>query len=737
MQEVQLLDGVKVVDLSVGMAPALIAKFLADSGATVIRVPPMGGDPFVGYYPAYEVWRRGAVVDKVAAGSASALEALLAEADVCLIGGEDHPEIQRRQDGAQIAARHSRLVVLDITDGPQGTDFAGRPSTDLIAQARSGLVWEQDPARPILNAFEPGNYGAAMQGLAGVLAALYEREASGRGQLVTTSLFEGSLAWIGTYWASLEKPTPAADFVIPRGVWPLVLRARDGVYVHLVIGAPGSKYAMYKALEIDDPSVQPTDVSMPQPGGGAKNFFGDFDLLAEHAAKKDSKDLLEAIWALGLPAEPVLSPGDCWSNPQIERNGVIVTEADGIRRVGLPFLHQTVPAGAAKKPEAGDTPLAGVRVVDCGAFVAGPLAAVMLADLGADVVKVEAKAGDPNRAIFKSFTMANRGKRGLAVDLKDTDGNAVVQALCEQADIVMSNFRPGVAERLGIGAEDLRKKNPTLVVLESPAYGSKGPMAAKAGFDMVMQAWCGHESKAGGRANPPRWNRTNLADIAAGMLGSISLLTALVHRARTGNAVSLESPLVNAGIFTLSELLQLTDGSFAGLNRLSSSLAGYHPAEALYRARDGWVAVVARGEKAAQSLRRLLQLNNALSADVASWDEQAESVIAEAVALRTFADLVELLEPEGIWVEFCHQDREQVILNDAKLIERGMVRAIAHPQFGVINELGTMFQLSRSKTGSSRSTPLLGGSTHELLRELGYSPEKIADLKARGVTLEA
>ncbi len=737
MQDVKLLGGLKVVDLGVGMAPALVAKFLADAGAQVTRVPPAGGDPFAGHYAAYEVWRRGASVDASASDSAERLEQLLADADVCVIGGEDHPEIARRRDAGEIAARHPRLVVLDITDGPEGTDYAGRPLTELTAQARSGLSWEQDPERPIVNAFEPGNYGAALQGLIGVLAALYEREGSGKGQLVTTSLFEGALAWIGTYWAQLEKPTPAADYVIPRGVWPLVFRAKDGVYIHLVIGAPGSKYGMYKALEIDDPTVKPTDVSMPQPGAGAKNFFGDFDLLAEHVAKKDSKELLEAIWALGLPAEPVLAPGECWSEAQIERNGVLVKNADGTRHVGLPFLYRTTPADVARKAPGKERPLEGVKVVDCGAFVAGPLASVILADLGAEVVKVEAKAGDPNRAIFKSFTKANRGKKGLAADHKDPDGNAVVQSLCRDADVVMSNFRPGVAERLGIGAERLRAQNPGLIVLESPAYGSEGPLAEKSGFDMVMQAWCGHEAKAAGRGNPPRWNRTNLADIAAGMIGAVALLSALVHRARTGNAVTLESPLVNAGLFTLSELIQRPDGTFAGVPTLSSTLAGYHPAEALYRTKNGWVALVARGEKAALRLRSLLKLDDVLSASVSTWDEAAEKAIAAAVAHFTADELAAFLEPEGIWVEVCREDREKAILNDRKLLARGTVRAVEHPKFGVIRELAAMFKLSRSATGNVRPAPLLGGATREILAAQGYDDARIEDLMARGVTLQA
>src|SRR5207253_2232949 len=129
----------------------------------------------------------------------------------------------------------------------------------------------------------------------------------------------------------------------------------------------GSKYGMYQALEIDDPTVQPGDSGMPQPGGDPRNFFGDYDLLAEHVAKKDCDELLAAIWARGLPAEPVLDPGLCWSDPQIARNGIIVAAPDGTRHVGLPFRFERVKDGPPKPPPASvRRPLDGLRVVDCG-----------------------------------------------------------------------------------------------------------------------------------------------------------------------------------------------------------------------------------------------------------------------------------------------------------------------------------------------------------------------------------
>lgn len=715
----RLLEGIRVVDLGTGMAAAIAAKLLADMGAAVTRIEPEGGDPFTAMSPAYAVLRRGE-----STGSSAGLDALLADADACIVGGEDHPDLPERGDAAAIAAAHPRLVLLDIAGGPAGTVYAG-PATELLAQVRSGIVWEQVPDRPIVNTFEPATYGAAFQGVIGLLGALMEREASGQGQVVSTSLVEGALMWIGTYWSRIENPTPAAAFVIPRGVTPLIFRTRDGRYIHMAIGGAGSKYGFYQALGIDDPTVQPGDSGMPQPGAGPRQFFGDCDLLEEYVAKWDADELLARIWERGLPAELVQEPGDCWDEPQVARNGLIVTDMDGTRHVGLPFTASAQGRSPARAVGQGSRPLEGLRVVDFGAFVAGPLAAVPLADLGAEVIKVEAIQGDPNRSIFKSFSVANRSKKVIGLDLKHPKAAEVVRRLCAGADVILNNFRPGVSARLGIDPPSLAAINPGAIVLEAPAFGNEGPLALKAGFDMVMQAWAGHETKAAGEGNEPRWNRTNLVDLAGAAIGSIAALAALLHRERTGESASLESPLCNAGIFTLSELIQHPDGSFAGVPRLGSSLSGYHPAESLYRARDGWIVVVARGDRCALALREALGLDKDLPDDPRAWAAEAEAVIAARIAAMEADEAIALLSPRGIWAEACVDGAEQRVFDDPLLKERGTVRVCLHDAFGKIVELGTMFALSRSPTGNTLPAPMPGAHTREVLASLGYEKAEI------------
>jgi crotonobetainyl-CoA:carnitine CoA-transferase CaiB-like acyl-CoA transferase len=369
-----------------------------------------------------------------------------------------------------------------------------------------------------------------------------------------------------------------------------------------------------------------------------------------------------------------------------------------------------------------------VRVVDFGAFVAGPFASAVLADLGADVVKVETLAGDPHRTVFRFYTSVNRGKRSIAIDLKTPEGRRVAHELCAGADVVMSNFRPGVTARLGLDVDSLRALNPHIVVLESPAYGADGPLAERAGFDMVMQAYCGHEWRAGGEGREPMWNRTSMVDFAAGFLGAAGILAALYHRARTGDSAFVVSPLVNAGISLLAELVQRGDGRFEGAPPLNRWQTGFHPAEALYRAADGWIAIAVRGREAAVGFAGALGLTGWLDEDPARWRDAEVDAIAAAVARLSIGDALARLDAAGVWAERCRQDMAREVLHDPALHAANVVQISTHPTFGEVRELGPMLRFSRSQAGHRRHAPLIGEASAEVLAELGRSPQDIAAL---------
>ncbi|WP_176593603.1 CoA transferase [Sphingobium sp. EM0848] len=692
------LKGLKVLDLGSGMAAALVAKFLADAGAEVWRVPPVGDVAYEALYPAYRTWHAGGHLCGM-----DDRETLLASADLCLIGGEDHPDVT---PFTVDASSHPRLITIRIDGNPPDMEGAGRPSSEFLAQALSGLAFEHYPDRPLAMAFAPANIGAAFQALLGGLAALIERESSGLGQVVRTSLLEGAISWLPMFWMDIEKPTPAAAFITPKDAMPLIFQCADGQFLHLVIGAAGSKYKLYRLLGIDDPTVLPGDSGMPRPGGDPRNFYGDIDLIASRCALWQRDALLQALWAEGLPAEPVLAPGACWDDPQIIRNGVIVRHAEGVDSVGLPMRATRTAAGKPRPLPVGQRPLEGIRVVDFGAYVAGPLASQLLTGLGADVVKVEPPSGDPSRGLIRGYIASNRGKRGIALDLKDREGLNTAQSLAVDAHIVTSNFRSGVSHRLGIDAETLASLQPDLIILESPAYGSDGPSAQRAGFDMVMQAVTGLEQRAGieirrgAKLRQPLWNRLSMVDFAAGTLGAIGLLCALYARRRDGGGSRMEMPLINAGLFLLSELIRLPDGQFAGADPINDSGTAIHPREGFYPARDGWIALSARGEK----------VRHALSA-MTGLAEPTQAAIGAMLAPLSMADAIAMLRDAGIGAEICVRDGEARMLGNEALAARGMVRISDHPVMGRMKDLGPCFSLSRSPLGNY--VPLHGVGEHD------------------------
>ena len=372
-------------------------------------------------------------------------------------------------------------------------------------------------------------------------------------------------------------------------------------------------------------------------------------------------------------------------------------------------------------------------MVDFGAFVAGPYTSVILADLGADVVKVETLVGDPNRSIFRSFTSANRGKRSISLDLKSEEGNEIAKALAQSGAVATNNFRSGVSARLGIDPESLHALKPELVVLESPAYGSSGPLADRAGFDMVMQALCGHEYRAGGKGNEPLWNRTSMVDYTGGFLGAIATLAALYHRAHTDEGMTLNSALMSGGVYLLSELVQRPDGSFEGGEPFNTRRTGFHAAESLYQTSDDWIAIAVRGREAAAALSQVLGLDAELAADPLQWNDDAAEAISTAIAGWTTKEAIENLEGAGIWVEQCRRNVELEILNDPALEQAGVVQVSTHPQFGTVRELGAMTRFSRSVAGHKRHAPLRGDATRDLLAELGRSEAEIDALTESNV----
>jgi crotonobetainyl-CoA:carnitine CoA-transferase CaiB-like acyl-CoA transferase len=734
----KFVGALSVVDFGLGLPAALVMRMLVDMGARVQRFEPAVGDPFYEFYPAYAFWRRGADISKsptIAAAIAAAAQALAA-ADVCLIGGEDFPGIDWQVAAEGMAQSYPRLVILYIGGYVRGTPEAGAPSVDLLAQAYSGLVHEQHADRPMVFAMPAPSYGAALQGMVGMWAALINRKRTGQGQVVYTSLIEGTMSWLGHSWFLSERSDVSMDLYTPRGARSLIFRCKDGKYLHFALVTANARTHVYNILGIKDDSASDPYGGAPSLAKGAENFYGDVDLLQSYIIHWNRADLLDKMWSFGLAAEPVNRPGQAWDDDQVVHNGTIWREADGARRVGLPYKISANDVSESHPPHhTTDTapPLKNLRIVDFGTFAAGPHASMILNDLGADVIKVEALNGDPVRRFYRPYSTSSRGKRNLAVDLKRPEGREIAHKLAARADMIFHNFRPGVTNRLGIDKEALLRTNASLILLENSGYGASGPKSQRAGIDFPLQAFCGHEEHAAGESGEYTCYIVAAIDFAAGMIGALSALTAQFRKERTGAGATIQTSLLDSGLFLLSEVVQAADGGFLPLPKLNSAQTGFHPAEQLYKVRDGWIAIAARSEEMAQNLLVALGLDKKISKRRWEWGRAESELIGHALAEHSTESSLAVLRTAEIWAVPCREKAKEIILRDRTLRENGTVLATQHPRYGEILQIGGLFSLSRSATCPRGDTASLGEHSREVLAELGYSEAEIAKLYADGV----
>lgn len=723
-----LLKGVVVVNAGNGFVAAIASKLLSDLGASVRRGPFEVRERALRLYPAYAAL----TAHEARFRDDQTLADVTSDADICIFGGEDLPGLVRDPSrAAQAAAVNSKLVVLNIEGYPEGVAAAGRPAIDLLVQARSGLTYEHYSARANSMTFLPSLYGAALQGVLGALAALYARGAGGKGQIVNTSLLEGALSWVTT-WNVASRPDAGFRFNTPMDPRPLILKCADDSYIHIVLGSANAKYALYQELGINDPTVKPGDSGAPNRNDPPEKFYGDVDLIAPYVARRKRDELAAALNKAGIVAAAVQAPGEAWDDPQVRHDRLVVAVAGGGEMIGNP-IHCTAPGEAlgAEPDVVADMPLAGVRVLDFGAFTAGPLASMLLRKLGADVIKVEPLTGDPARNLPRAFLAANKGKRSLAIDMKAPHGRELVEQLLTKADVVGSNFRTGVAAKLGIDGLGLLKRYPRMVVYEGPAFGQTGPRASEVAFDLVLQALCGFEVRAGGEGNVPIWNRTFLADYGGGTLGAIGMVAALCHRQRTGRGAVVEASLLSTAMFLQSEIVRGADGAFHGNALLNAEQSGFHPAESLYQARNGWIAISVREPDAVAGLREALGVS--LPCAISSWGADAQRAIAKAVADHDAHALVAKLDAAGVPAEVCAPAMETPTLEDADLRRLGITESAPHPTYGDVAQFGVFHRFSRSRHAAPAGAPLMGEHTEQVLAELGVGSDAISALLERGV----
>jgi len=396
-----------------------------------------------------------------------------------------------------------------------------------------------------------------------------------------------------------------------------------------------------------------------------------------------------------------------------------------------------------------DAALSGMVVLDLTQILAGPYCTMVLADMGADVIKVEKpNGGDDSRRMgppfikdwSAGFLALNRNKRSLAVDLRSEAGQVMFKRLVEGADAVVENFRPGVMDRLGLGYKTVAAIKPSLVYCSVSGFGSTGPDANKGGFDLVAQGVSGLMSITGHSGMPPVKVGVPITDISAGLLAANGILCAYIHALKTGQGQQVDTSLMEAGVaYTVWESsVYFADGEIPG--PLGSAHRVSAPYQAL-RTKDGYLNIGAATQPTWEQLCRaigqdalIVDPRYKLPGDRKAREEELASLLEETFTTDTTSHWLEMLQKAGV-VAGPIYNMEQVY-KDPQVLARKMLVDLEDPALGTIHNIGIPVKLSATPGHIRTRAPMLGEHSAEVLLERGFSQAEVGELVGDGVVVE-
>ncbi|MGH8068470.1 MAG: CaiB/BaiF CoA transferase family protein, partial [Candidatus Entotheonellia bacterium] len=682
------LDGITILDLTEGRAGALATMLLCDHGARVIRMVDIHNDAL--RRGGYLVWDRGkecvrldlSRIEPPAQSSRSAEGAgqttsenatdvyarMIRSADVVI---EDFPPAVSRQHlvyADWLAALNPRLIHCSITAYGKHGPLKDAPPIDNLVMARAGILATQPGFRPgPVHVVHPlPSVGAALLAAQGIAAALLAREQTGLGRTVETSLLAGALMYHPKVTG--EKLAPHVFQSNPAGSAPFysLYECADGEWVQLGCVHEGFIQTAAGIMGIEGV------LDDPQYGNGRLPKTPEADrelrtIIAQAIQAKPYETWAGIFEEADVPYARVRTTEESMDDPQVQVNAMLLElqdpEVGPIAQMGVsvqlsatpgqvkgPRMPPTHPPGylptegpgarslSEERPrQAGpfDPPLKGVRVLEITNLIAGPTAGRLLADLGADVIKMEPLEGDISRPIGRTyFFNLNVNKRSLSVNTRTPEGKEVAQKVAATADVLLANLRPHATERMGIGPDMLQKLNPRLIETHVTGFGWSGPYALRPGIDPLAQALMGLSRAQGAPGNPPVfYSQLAPTDFTAGAMGALGTILALFARERTGVVQRVDTNLLNGGIILSSEWFT----QYQGKPTRPLADPGQYGLDAfhrLYQANDGWLYVVADTPNERQALCRALDCEDLLRqhADAPAGCHPADTPLTHALS---------------------------------------------------------------------------------------------------------
>jgi crotonobetainyl-CoA:carnitine CoA-transferase CaiB-like acyl-CoA transferase len=788
-----VLDDITVLDLSQGPAGALATMLLCDHGARVIRVVDIyetaarcGG---------YLVWDRGKECVRLdlsrieplpqggqppaAAGQTiseyptDVYARLIRSADVVV---EDFSPSSGRQHLVHadwLFALNPHLIHSSITAYGKHGPLKDEPPIDDLVMARAGIPSTQPGFRPgPVHVVHPlPSVGAAILAAQGIAAALLAREKTGVGRTVETSLLAGALLYHPKVTG--EKLAPHVFQSNPAGSAPFysLYECADGDWVQLGCVHEGFIQTAAGIMGIKDVLTD------PQYGSGRlpKTPAADRELrsiIAQAIRTKPYKVWARIFEQADVPYARVRTTEESMDDPQVQVNAMLVElqdpEVGRIVQMGVPVQLSATP-GQVKGPRMlssgqlaqlpaegpgarsssdGDRhqaapfapPLDGVRVLEITNLIAGPTAGRLLADLGADVIKMEPLEGDISRPIGRTyFFNLNLNKRSLSVNTRTPEGKEVAQKVAATADVLLVNLRPHATERMGIGPGVLQQLNPCLIETHVTGFGWDGPYALRPGIDPLAQALMGLSRAQGAPGNPPVfYSQLAPTDFTAGAMGALGTILALFVRERRGVVQRVDTNLLNGGIILSSEWFTRYAGK--PTRRLADKgQYGLDPFHRLYEVDDGWLYVVAETPQERQALCRALNCEALLRdhVDVPGGCHPADTPLAHALAKRFAASHLDeslaCLQAADVPCAPAVSGHSEFFLDAPHAAANDMVATYQHPVLGQQRVARHYIRFGHTEVLQGRPTPLLGEHTREVLQEAGFPENAIAELYAKGV----
>lgn len=793
----ELLDDLRVLDLSEGPIGGITTMVLADFGADVVKVERPGGDPWrsVANAPMWLRGKRSAVLDLKTAEGRESLARLAEAADVVVMSGRPDRAGALGADYETLSAINPALVYCAITGfGPEGP-YAGYPGYEAVVAARlgrmltfSGLADREGPAYPAVQA---GSHATSQAALHGILAALMAREETGRGQLVETSLLQGLFAYDlgGLFRAQLGERFPEIFAGLAMPVMPTLnyhaLQTKDGRWLqfgNLMAHLFDNYLAAVDLADIfADPDYEGSPATWSEE---AREHLRDrmFERMLERTADEWMETFIEHG---GVAATPFQSTQQALDDPDLVLNEHVVEREHPtlgtVRQLGaLARLTATPGAAGEAGPEPGEhtaevlaetapsrrsvpatpasgPPLQGVTVLEFATVIAAPLGAAILADLGARVIKVEPIGGDPFRAMGIASLGAGRcngSKESIALDLKTAEGQEIVQSLAASTDIIIHNYRPGVPERLGIGYETLKAIRPELVYVYVNGYGRNGPGAHRPSTHPIPGAGLGGALMQMGEGMPPvcttlpelreiarkffRANELNPDPNTSVVVASASLL-GLYARRRFGHGQEVFVDMFGANAWANADDFIAYEGK-PPRPTLDRDLYGLGPTWRLYEAAAGWVFL---GLAVQPEWERFCELTGRpdLAADPRFATPDACTANADALAealaalfaTRPADEWEALLATEGLGCVRADSAPVHEFIARNEHVAANGLRVPAHSANFGEYERYGPLTDFSENKLELRGFPLAGEQADAILAELGYDPIAVEALRAKGV----